>query len=222
MNSEDSTYEHRQVWDLIPWVLNNTANDEERREVEQHVERCSDCRDEFEFQRLLQARVSRGDGLQGNPRPALDRLWARIDDTVLPAAAAWQRPAGSSWLVRGLALAVLLEAIGLGAAGTALWTPATQQPAASYQTLTAPAAELPGASIRIVFAPSLSLAQVAAILQPLQLQIVGGPGPAGSFSLASAGPLTPALLKALRGQAGVRMAEPIGDTAALDNAAAAR
>jgi len=210
MNMEDSTYEHRQVWDLIPWVLNNTASEAERQEVERHVDSCDDCRDELEFQTLLQARLSRGDALHGNPRPALERLWARIDDKALPDTG-W-RTSGSSWLVRGLALAVLLEAIGLGATGNALWSrPAPL--AASYHTLSAPAPELPGASIRAVFAPSMSLGDLQALLQPLHLQVVGGPNEVGAYSLASTGPVNDALLANLRSRAGVRFAEPITDPA---------
>ncbi|CAN5334690.1 hypothetical protein BH11PSE10_BH11PSE10_18040 [soil metagenome] len=56
---------HRLAWDLIPWVVNGSASEDERRSVEAHRLQCADCRDEFEFQQRL------FDGMAG-PRPGAD------------------------------------------------------------------------------------------------------------------------------------------------------
>lgn len=210
---DDAVSLHRQVLDLVPWVLNETASEEEQRLVEAHVRDCADCREELEFHRQLHAKLSRGDGITGDARPALRRLWARID-ADLPPPEKWYRQPAPRWAAATLAAVVALETVGLSATGAALWTrsPATT---AAYQTLSAPAAPAPAASIRAVFAPTLPMADLQALLRGLQLQIVNGPGESGAYGLAAApGVDTTAALMRLRNDAGVRFAEPLTDAAA--------
>ena len=43
--------DHRTAWSLIPWLVNGTIEDEERREVERHLAACHDCREQYALER---------------------------------------------------------------------------------------------------------------------------------------------------------------------------
>jgi anti-sigma factor RsiW len=38
---------HRRAWDTIPWLVNGSASDAQRRAVEAHLHDCGDCREEL-------------------------------------------------------------------------------------------------------------------------------------------------------------------------------
>ena len=216
--SNDVFAAHRRAWDLIPWVVNGSASDEERRTVEQHLADCADCREEYEFQSRLRGAISRPPRPDGAADDAaasasLQRLWQRIDGEEQPAPARLRRAGGGSF-ARGLLLAVLIEAVGIAALSAALWTRDVPRGAAPlYQTLSAPAEGTPRASIRAVLAPTLTLGELQALLGQAQLQIVAGPSEAGVYSLAplsqQAAPATQTALAQLRAHPGVRFAEPV-------------
>ena len=70
---------HQQTWELIPWVVNDSASPAERAQVEEHLRTCADCRDEHAFQIRLQAGMNAQSEPERDPRPAFARLLARID-----------------------------------------------------------------------------------------------------------------------------------------------
>jgi anti-sigma factor RsiW len=199
---------HRRAWELIPWVVNGRATDEDRALVETHLRDCRDCREEFAFQVEIQQAISQEAAAEAAAPPSLDRLWSRIDG-------ADQRTGrrASSTVQRWLVAAVVVEAIGLGALAFAFWR---EPPAdAPYRTLSLPAAA-PTATLRIVLMPKLELAVLQKLLDEEQLQIVGGPSEAGVYSLAPRDrtqPIDPAgALARLRAHPGVRFAEPVAAT----------
>src|SRR5581483_5316989 len=115
-------------------------------------------------------------------------------------------------LARGLLAAVLIEAVGIAALSAALWSrEAAREHAPLYQTLSAPAEGVPRASIRAVLAPTLSLGELEALLGRTRLQIVGGPGDGGVYSLAPQAGASGAAdaLAQLRSHPGVRFAVPV-------------
>ena len=216
MNQSDDQFSiHRRAWELIPWVVNGRASNEERRVVEQHLADCGDCREEHDFQMRLHMAMSRApradEDADSAAAASLQRLWQRIDgEEALPVV---RRKAGGSF-ARGLLAAVLIEAVGIAALSSALWTRDSPRSAAPlYQTLSAPAEGAAHATIRAVLAPTLTLGELQALLEQTQLQIVAGPSDAGVYSLA---PLSahvavatqPALAQ-LRSHPGVRFAEPV-------------
>jgi hypothetical protein len=223
MNQSDDLFSiHRRAWDLIPWVVNGRASGEERRVVEQHLADCGDCREEHEFQLRLHTAMSRAPRANADAdanadsaaAASLQRLWQRIDgEDAVPV----MRRRTSSSFARGLLAAVLIEAVGIAALSSALWTRDSSRSAAPlYQTLSAPAEGAAHATIRAVLAPTLTLGELQALLERTQLQIVAGPSDAGVYSLAPlsahlAAATQPALAQ-LRTQPGVRFAEPV-DTA---------
>jgi hypothetical protein len=216
---------HRQTWDLIPWLVNDTAPESERQAVQAHLESCADCRQELEFQRQLQLAV----GERSVPEVDIDardswrRLRSRLDTVAGPAAAvrgARRHPrrgarGGMSWLIA----AMVVQAIGLGALGAAWWSrpsAPTAVPAgyaAVYRTLSAPEAVVPAATIRVVFAPELTMAQLQAVLAAARLQVRAGPNDVGVWTLGPAGDsnrvATEAALRELRTSPQVRFAEAL-------------
>jgi len=215
MNASDNNAScHRKTWDLIPWIVNGRCPEHERRRAEQHLADCADCRAELEFQRELRKEVRYEQAeAERDPRPALQRLWARIDaEQVRPSLHTTVNGHGyRRLLVRGLVAAVVAEAIGLAMLSATLWLHTEE--AARYHTLSTPAAPAQRATIRAVFAPTLTRAAVQALLAQERLQIVAGTNAAGVYALA---PLSvqnddarAKTLIRLRSQPGVLFAEPI-------------
>jgi hypothetical protein len=127
---------HRQIWDLIPWLVNGTLDDEQREIAHRHLDRCIDCRDEFDFQLRIQGGMAvDAHAPVGDCSASLARLMARIDEEDegygyehvslnLISVAETQRTARrvhrQRRLMRMLAAMVVVEALGLAALGT-LW-----------------------------------------------------------------------------------------------------
>ena len=221
MNLSDDVFAiHRRAWDLIPWVVNGRATDEERRTVEQHLAECGDCREEHAFQLRLHAAVSRkaqpdAQALakaESAAAASLQRLWQRIDGEAEPAPVVRRFAAGG--FARGLLVAVLIEAVGIAALSSALWTRESPRAgSAPYVTLSAPQPGAARATIRAELAPTLTLGELQTLLGQTQLQLVAGPSDAGVYSLApllaSAADTTLPVLAQLRSHPGVRFAEPV-------------
>jgi hypothetical protein len=219
----DSSSVHRQAWDLIPWIVNDSAPESERQAVQPHLESCADCRQELEFQRQLHAAMAQRTAPDIDARDSWQRLRSRLDSAAAPVAAVRgarrhsRRAAkgGMSWLIA----AMVVQAIGLGALGAAWWSrPSASSSvpagyAAVYRTLSAPEAVVPAASIRVVFAPDLTMAQLQAVLAAARLQVRAGPNEVGVWTLGPAGDsnraATDAALRELRASSQVRFAEAL-------------
>jgi predicted anti-sigma-YlaC factor YlaD len=222
--TDASGLQHRQSWELIPWIINGTASESERRVVEEHLQSCVDCRGELQFQQRLQRAVAR----EGNVAADTHASWARLSERLdaEPDAAAAIRPAPPrprlserSWMPWVMA-AMLVQGVGLGVLGTALWSRAPSgsinaaAPSTSYRTLAAAPSAVQPATVRVVFAPNMTLGELRAVLTSARLQVVSGPSDADVWSLAPAGDSTRAAtesaVRALRSSSSVRFAEPIG------------
>jgi Putative zinc-finger len=213
MSSFDKRFaDHREAWELIPWVVNATATEQERALVHAHLADCADCTSEFRFQSELRTAVL------GTSTPVADasasflKLSARLDSA--PAATATYRRRFAAFTGRRTLLAVVaLEAVCVIGLSTALSVRGPTLGVAAYRTLGA-GAEFPRhATIRAVLDPALSLSELQAMLAELQLQIVAGPSAAGVFSLAPEAGAPPSASTAqtvskLRSRTSVRFAEP--------------
>lgn len=224
----DDARVHRQAWDLIPWVLAGGAGGAsaaERQLVEDHCRVCPDCHDELAFHRRLHGAMQ-GDG-QATPQAAaaadagLRRLMARIDaDAASAHAPVSATPAqgrgngnGNGTLVRWLAAAVVVQAVGL--VGLAALLGRADGPAADYTTLSDGSGDVDGkaaAHIRLVVDGSMSTAELGTLLATHGLRIVESRAEPGVFGLAGSAGTVPAeaTLQALRATPGVRLAEPLG------------
>ncbi|MDB5987635.1 MAG: hypothetical protein JWR16_2688 [Nevskia sp.] len=216
MNYTNDTFSrHREAWELIPWVVNGTATPEQNRVVEQHLEDCGDCREELVFQSQLHAAMNPESTREAVPKPALDRLWQRIDGAAAVQLSRTQRRRQrriDSGFARGLLALVIVEAIGVATLGGALWKrgeAAAHTPV--YRTLSTSTETSQHATIHAVLVPSLAVGQLQTLLSASQLQIVGGPSKTGVYALApmSSSVDTNMALAQLRADPNIRLAEPI-------------
>jgi hypothetical protein len=224
---KDTSSAHRQAWDLIPWIVNDSAPESERLAVQAHLEECMDCRQELDFQRQLRAAMAVQSTAEIDMKDSWQRLRSRLETVARPEAMvrSGQRRSRSAGKAGGksampwLVAAMVVQAIGLGALGAAWWSHTTapeSAPASTatvYRTLSAPEAMVHAATIRVVFAPEVSVAQVQATLAAARLQVRAGPSDVGVWTLGPAGDsnraATEAALSELRARSEVRFAEAV-------------
>jgi anti-sigma factor RsiW len=216
--SARETTEHRDSWDLLPWLVNGRLSDTERGRVEAHLRGCETCRTEAAVQRQLCEAMAADTGVEKLPTPGLLRLRGRMDASeacgplaesakhaVPRALQPWRRPR-----VRAAAAAAAVAALAIGA--TLLWEgSARQADRGDYYTVTSAGPQLPEVVIRAVFAPQITLSELQAFLDDAHLKIVAGPTEAGVYSLAmtSSHPVEWSLAR-LRAHEAVRFAEAVG------------
>jgi hypothetical protein len=205
---------HREIWELIPWIVTGHAAEAECETVRVHCLHCSNCADELRFQQVLQLEMAKESGRDFDA----ERGWARLQrdieirsdddgEEVLELSSRRVRPA---LRLRQVLAIMAVEALVLGLAGATLLH-GSGRAGQPYQTLAANAQTPRGATVRLVVSPDLSIAQLATLLRSLKMQIVEGPSDLGAFALA---PIdfdseTEAVVARLRATPGVRLAEPI-------------
>jgi hypothetical protein len=173
----ESTYDdriHLRIWQLIPWVVNQTASVSEQAEVESHLHHCEICRSELALQQDWKNSLNVSEGaVYPDVEAGLSRLSQRIDTP---------RPVSRPRLLAvayGLGALVLLQSGVLTVLGMKMGASDTP----SYRTLSAAENASMGATIRLVIDPAASVGQLQALLAPLNLQIVAGPSDSGVYSL---------------------------------------
>ncbi|QWT18904.1 hypothetical protein KPL74_14255 [Bacillus sp. NP157] len=199
------------AWEAMPWILQASASHEQEAWLEGHLATCDDCRIEFEQQRRLMQAMRLPAETKLDPEHGLQRLFGRLDvddPQVEPA----PRAAGGGWLLRTLAAAVVLQAVGLGALGLRLWS---EEPAAgAYRTLSDAAPAVPHGAIHVVPDKGLSMSAWNSVLQAQHLRVVGGPNGVGAYTVLpddTAGDAKQAADR-LRSTPGIRFAEPVAGT----------
>jgi len=160
MSMSPSSTLHRRSWDLIPWIVNGTAQLQERAEVESHLAQCRECREELQFQSELQTgmvaqtpdAIAAGMDVERgwqHLRARLDREPGRATDRALsdsipedkagrflepregPPERTWWHASRSNWAV-GWAVAAVLEAVALAGLGLALSSRVPSSPAGAW------------------------------------------------------------------------------------------
>jgi len=217
----DHEPQHRELWESIPWVVNGSASGEATRMLDAHMRACADCRDEFAFHLRLHAGMNAHAETASNAHASLRRLLTRIDAgssaPTAPVAALPTRPARRRFLVRGLAAAVVVQALALGVLGSNAWRQssiAPDMPEPQYTTLSSTPATSASAVIRFVPAPTLSVALMHDILADAGLRIVDSSPHSAIYGLAPARTegaafSTDDAVRRLRSHAQVLFAEPI-------------
>ncbi|GLU31336.1 hypothetical protein WKR88_15105 [Trinickia caryophylli] len=224
-SAADDERRHLRIWEMLPWIVNDTAGAEDAREVQAHLRECVLCRAELARQRWLLSAANRREPQAPNVERGLDKLMQQIDDADhheaesrgtgthgrwQPAEKARARAGRSVLLAYGLAAMALIEAGALAMLGGQLHG---LQPAGSYRTLSEAASPLHRATIRLVVDDAMSVRQLQTLLAAQHLRIVNGPGENGVYSLAPAGEMgdVDAQVAALRAAPGVRFAEPAAE-----------
>ncbi len=220
---------HKRVWDLLPWYVNGTLPDGERRTVESHLDECPRCREEIVTCQRLGEAIRQTEEIAPVVHPArLARLMDRIDDEERHAGRGWLRVLQAPWhglaslvrttppLARGALAVQLIFLVAL----TGLLLHWQQQPAEApapaplYQTLSqsdpAPATPETTARLRLVFVEGTTEMEARDLLLGIRGQIVAGPSALGVYTVevpAGPDPLEK-VLSHLRAQPRVSLAEP--------------
>jgi hypothetical protein len=210
MRQQEPEMNHTAAWELLPWYVNDTLDQDERRAVHAHLQQCAECRHEEESCREMAAAVRSGHAAP-SPHPAqLARLLERLDEP---------RPEGPLRAIlaapRGVRFALAAQAAVLVTLLAVVFWPAAPAP---YRTLESPAASAAvtagGQQVRLVFAAEATESEIRHLLLEIGAEITSGPSPLGAYTvtLPAAGPASeplPVVLAHLRGHPRVRFAEPV-------------
>lgn len=198
------------AWEAMPWVLQDSAPQEQTEWLMGHLAGCDGCRAEFEQQKRLRLAMSLPAETEVDAELGLRRLLARIDAPVPEVAPA--RAANGSWLVRALVAAVFVQAVGLGMLGYRFQSQDAHP--AAYRTLSNDAPTSPAGAIHVVPDTGMTLSQWNTLLRSMQLQVIGGPNDVGAYTVvpAAGASASAEALKRLRATHGVRLAEPVTST----------
>jgi hypothetical protein len=185
---------------LLPWYVNGTLTQEERRAVEDHLASCAICPDELVALLKVQAGLRRSLAEAPDPSAA---LWQKVKGQIAKAPAATDRSAPRTggqqdrstwaWLVDrirpalrpgwalaalvliALQVAVIVGLVARGPSGRSL----------EYRTLTGPTISGqpsgPRARLRVAFKEEAVEKAIRAALGELRAIIVDGPSPAGFY-----------------------------------------
>ncbi|TAM59565.1 MAG: zf-HC2 domain-containing protein [Rhodanobacter sp.] len=202
----DSDKDCSRAWDAMPWVLQESATQEQREWLKGHLAHCESCRTEFAQQSRLRLAMSLPSDIPVDANDGLRRLLCRLDAPDLQDVRSGAR--AGSWLNRALVAAVLIQMLGIGALGVQLWS---ANPSAPYRTLSQAALPAPPGAIRVVPDAAMTLADWNALLHALRLGVVSGPNDVGAYTVAPVDSASTAqhALQRLRATRGIRLAEPI-------------
>lgn len=197
------------AWEAMPWVLQGSATPEQGESLMSHLVHCEACRAEFAQQSRLQLAMSLPSDIPLDANVGLKHLLGRLDAPA-PLEAPF-RPRTASRLTRALAAIALIQAIGIGALGTKLWSEGSRP---HYRTLSESSQPAIPGSIRVVPDATMKLADWDALLHALGLQVVGGPNDVGAYTVVprSTTPTQQHVLQQLRATSGIRLAEPVAAT----------
>ncbi len=204
---------HEEVDALLPWLVNGTLAGEALARVERHVQECPRCQRELAWQRELQSvyvasepvpeasdsfarlrrRIEHSQSKRSVPTPRVPAFWHGL--------AAWAPWAAAIEMGVILALGVVLLS--------------GKPPAGGYRTLGAPgdSAAVTGTLV-VEFAPQITEEELRSILRAVDARIVDGPTDADAYVLSCAAGRRAAVLKALRAQRAVVLAQPLAADAA--------
>ncbi len=238
--------EHRDAWDLIPWLVNGRLSDAERARVETHVAGCEECREEVTAQRALRERMAAESSVAYSPAASFERLWSRIEEierevpatertdqehvgqapSRAAARVAAARVVRPSTMSRWLVAAVVVQSIALSwlVHGVLVDRGDLEWP---YRTVTSPTTVTPATTrLRVVFARDITLSELQRILAAYGLSIVQGPAASEIFTLVPSDPAAPAdavrIVERLRAEPAVRFVELAASSAFATRAVPAR
>jgi hypothetical protein len=209
---------HKEAFELLPWYVNETLEEDERRDVRAHLSNCLMCRRELAFLEQLDEAVVTSPDVDFTPQRAFAALMQRIDTSEAPVAQRlWASLVSGLHALRGahpVLRSALLVQTGMILLGVFLLLQIPEPDrAGSFETLSdapQPVAIEPGsARLRVVFAPDVAMSDVEALLQTGGAHIVDGPSKVGAFAIDVPADESSAWLDRLRADDRVRFAEPV-------------
>ena len=203
---------HREMRDLLPWFVMGTLDVNESRLVEEHLQQCSACRGELEWERQLRSAnnvalperdVDRAFAALRARLPAdtrkpslFDRLRA-VRERVLP------RP-WLGWVLAAQSLAIIGLCVALVSGGMLFGT----GEAHTYRALSRPVSGEP-ARVVVAFAPQTRIEEMRRVLLESGARIVDGPTAADAFILAVAPERLDAAVQQLRAEKSVLLVQSL-------------
>ena len=203
MTKKEFSNIHEQVWNLLPWYINQTLSPDDDDMVEAHLSSCLVCRNELSQQRTLKSVVVSDQSSDTALKRSLSTLHQRIQNESYQPEPHWLSWLKESWrTVRethfGIQTALLAQtAVIMVAIGFVLVDRPDQ--ASEFQTLTsaptpAKAAEM---AFKVIFAEDLTIVGLQRLLEENDVTIKSGPSPAGAYELAINHAMTPEAVKNL-------------------------
>lgn len=174
---------------LLPWYLNGTLREEERRHVDQHLSSCAACRAELDELAQLHAQLHEVYAAQSEPSTKIQRaVHAQVQREILDNGAkpvtdsawmdgldAWFRSLFIPRWAPALAVTLLVAQLGL-----LLWS--LTLPTLSDQVTTR-GLGAPTVRLRVVFQETASERQIRVLVQAVHGRLVDGPALDGSYIL---------------------------------------
>ena len=207
--------EHREVWDLLPWLANQRLTEAQAARTERHLQQCELCRAELSVQQQLRAAIRAEEAVVLAPQTSFNKLMQRIDneDRSVATDTEISAPVHSrvSHMPKWFAIAASIQVATVAALlGSMWWQQHEAQTAPRYATLTAPSPIAKGPVLRVVFDEQTKLIDIHELLKSIHARVVAGPTDAGVFTLAlnDKSSSLEAAVKRLRGDAHVVFCEP--------------
>lgn len=207
---------HKEAFELLPWYVNETLEEDERREVRGHLGNCLVCRRELAFLEQLDHAVVESPDVEFTPQRSFAALMQRIDTAEAPLPQRlWAKLRAAMWELRGahpvLRGALIVQTAMILLAAFLLVQAPLPDRTPRFETLSdAPAAVAadPGsARLRVVFAPDVTMNDVETLLGA-GARIVDGPSTVGAFAIDVPSAASGEWLDRLRSDERVRFAEP--------------
>ena len=205
---------HRSVDLLLPWFVNGTLEEPERKRVERHVADCDRCQRELARLRSLRE-AARVTGAVPDPRASWKKLDARLDRPRLGTLAglwprqAWQRAmcTVSLWVRPALPLwarwAMAAQLIVIAGLGGFAWSLSSEH---VYHTLGAPGTTAPG-TVVVVFDRRAMESDLRRILRDTGALAIDPPTETGAYVLHVPDREAPAAIDRLRKEPAVVLVE---------------
>lgn len=196
--TEIASAEREAIWDLIPWYVNGTLEQGERRAVERQLAVDPALRAELAAQRQLADSVAALQALDVEMEVSLKAMRQRINSEA--SAVSWRdRSAAalrrfSSLLRPRFNLVLPLGAVAASLALIMVALPTTPPQEARYYTLTSPALPFAASQLRVKVAGEAQEERVLALFSTMALEVVEGPSSTGVYTLQSLGGGDPAAI----------------------------
>lgn len=194
---------HEEVQQLLPWFVNGTLAPDEVARVEAHLADCAECRGELIAERQLAAAVqSISLDSEGDWERLERRLTAEAPARIRPFTAVWRKRVPLGW-------AVASPFVAAAALALVFVNVTPRQPAeAQYRALSSSAAT-PTANLVVQFQPATRVSDLQRVLESVDARMVDGPTGTGAYLLRVDQGKRELVLKTLRDNQAIALAEPI-------------
>lgn len=213
MNARD-VFSHEQAVELLPWLVNDSLDEQEKDAVLEHALACVICRREMTDLEQIRDSVSHDSNSSPVPAPDMRNVNARIDALIdgqnhgQELLSRLGKVFSSRWRIAFVAQTVVLILL----ASVLLWP---EPEGARFSTLTQPDNFPDGRYVRVVFTPDIQQSKMTSLLDKYNLVIVEGPSNRGVYTLdvENSTQDIDRLLSSLQGDPDVLFAQPVANGA---------